>query len=324
MTVCGRQRDHFRPEVALACCGTVRVKDDTRGGFDAKTGNRDEGQGTRDQAKTYTRLEFGFEERGFGMAKTKKAVMEDKGVKKAGKGQEKAVRTSAGKAAAGKVQEKYVKAAAAKVGKAGKDARTKLPKRKKLKKAAQEQTMEQAEVLSSEVAYQGPLFRVTKDRIVEPSGKEGSRDIVRHNGSAVILAVDTSKSKKDPWIVMERQYRHAAGRFLWELPAGTLEPGEEPMAGAQRELEEETGYRAKKWKLLVEYYASPGFLAESMKVFVAEELVPGHAKPEDDEDIELRLVKLKEVLKMIEKGGIMDGKTLISVLLYARKTGTRD
>ena len=91
-----------------------------------------------------------------------------------------------------------------------------------------------------------------------------------------------------------------------------------PPAGAQRELAEETGYRAKKWKPLVEYYPSPGFLGESMKVFVAEGLVAGDAHPEDDEQIEFRLVKLSELLKMIEKGAILDGKTLTSVLLYAR------
>ncbi len=175
-----------------------------------------------------------------------------------------------------------------------------------------------AEILSSEVVYNGALFRVTQDRIVEPGGKEAVRDVVRHNGSAVILAVDNSKDKKDPWIVMERQYRHAAGRFLWELPAGKLEPGEDSLDGAKRELEEETGYRAKKWSELVEYFASPGFLGESMKVFLAEDLVPGEATPEEDELIELRLVKLSELLKAIEKGDIMDGKTLSSVLLYGR------
>ena len=89
------------------------------------------------------------------------------------------------------------------------------------------------------------------------------------------------------------------------------------LAGAKRELAEETGYSAKKWKPLVEYYASPGFLGESMKVFLAEGLVAGEAHPEEDEQIEFRLVKLSDVLKMIDKGAILDGKTLTSVLLYA-------
>jgi ADP-ribose pyrophosphatase len=181
----------------------------------------------------------------------------------------------------------------------------------------------EARLISSEVVYQGPLFRVTKDRIVEPRGKESTRDVVRHNGSVIILAVDSSKSRKNPWIVMERQYRHAANRYLWELPAGKLDGGEEPLAGAKRELEEETGYRAKKWMPLVEYFASPGFLGESMKVFLAEGLIPGDAHPEEDEDIELRLIKLSDILKQIEKGAIMDGKTLSCVLLYARLKGTK-
>jgi ADP-ribose pyrophosphatase len=190
----------------------------------------------------------------------------------------------------------------------------------KAKKASQPLVEEKEQLLSSEVAFEGPLFRVLRDRLIEPGGREGVRDIIRHNGSVVILAVDSSKNKKNPWIVVERQYRHAAQQFLWELPAGKLEVGEDPLAGAKRELEEETGYQAKKWKPLVEYYASPGFLGESMKVFLAEGLVAGEAHPEDDEQIELRLVKLSDVLKMIKKGAILDGKTLTSVLLYARLT----
>jgi ADP-ribose pyrophosphatase len=197
-------------------------------------------------------------------------------------------------------------------------------KRTKAKSAKPRQTtqttVEEAEVLiSSEIVYQGPLFRVLHDKLLEPGGKPSERDVIRHNGSVVILAVDKSRNKKDPWIVMEHQYRHAAQQYLWELPAGKLEPNEDPLIGAQRELEEETGYRAKKWKPLVEYYGSPGFLGESMKVFLAEGLMAGDAHPEDDEDIEFRLVKLSEILEMIEKGAIKDGKTLCSVLLYARR-----
>jgi len=180
---------------------------------------------------------------------------------------------------------------------------------------------ERAVVVSSEVVYTGPLFRVNHDKIIEPGGAHNERDVIRHNGSVVILAIDNSKSKKNPWIVIERQYRHAANQYLWELPAGKLDADEEPLAGAKRELAEETGYAAKKWKPLVEYYASPGFLGESMKVFLAEGLQAGEAHPEEDEKIEFRLVRLSDVLKMIEKGAILDGKTLTSVLLYARMKG---
>jgi len=192
-------------------------------------------------------------------------------------------------------------------------------KAKKAPKALVPAVEQAAEMLGSEVVFEGPLFHVVRDRLIEPGGKLATRDIVRHNGSAVILAIDNTKSKRDPWVVVERQYRHAAGRFLWELPAGKLEPGEDPLLGAQRELAEETGYRAKKWKPLVEYYASPGFVGESMKVFVAEGLTSGDTNLDEDEQIAFRLVKLSEIVKMIEKGAILDGKTLSAVLLYARK-----
>jgi 8-oxo-dGTP pyrophosphatase MutT (NUDIX family) len=186
-------------------------------------------------------------------------------------------------------------------------------------KAAVSATVETAQILTSKVVFECPVFRIHHDKLIEPGGKHSERDVIRHNGSVVILALDSSKSKKNPWIVMERQYRHAANQYLWELPAGKLEEGEAPVAGAQRELEEETGYRAKKWKPLVKYFASPGFLGEAMLVYTAEGLVAGDAHPEDDEEIELRLAKLSDVLKMIEKGAILDGKTITSVLLYARQ-----
>jgi ADP-ribose pyrophosphatase len=173
------------------------------------------------------------------------------------------------------------------------------------------------------VAYEGPLFRIVRDHLIEPDGTESRRDVIRHNGSVVILAVDAGKKKKDPWIVIEKQYRHAAGQYLWELPAGKLDAGEKPLDGAKRELAEETGYQAKKWSPLVEYFASPGFLGEAMKVFLAEGLVPGDAHPEEDEHIDFRLVKLSEVLEMIDRGKIADGKTLTSVLLYARQLGIK-
>ena len=217
---------------------------------------------------------------------------------------------------------KAAKPKAAKAIKSGKAEKSSKPgKSKKGAKSFQPMVMtERARLVSSEVVYQGPLFRILHDKMIEPGGHVNERDVIRHNGSVVILAIDNSKSKKNPWIVIERQYRHAANLFLWELPAGKLDPGESALAGAKRELAEETGYSAKKWKPLVEYYASPGFLGESMKVFLAEGLVAGDATPEEDERIEFRLVRLSDVLKMIDKGAILDGKTLTSVLLYVRQT----
>ena len=173
------------------------------------------------------------------------------------------------------------------------------------------------------MVYQGKLFRVQQDHIIEPGGREANRDVIKHNGSVVILAIEPSKKKKDPWLVIERQYRHAAGQFLWELPAGKLDAGEAAVDGAKRELAEETGYQARKWTPLVEYFASPGFLGESMKVFLAEGLVAGDAHPEADEHIDFRLVRLSEVLELVDKGKIIDGKTLTSILIFARQLGLK-
>ncbi|HVJ07975.1 MAG TPA: NUDIX hydrolase [Acidisarcina sp.] len=177
------------------------------------------------------------------------------------------------------------------------------------------------EVVSSVLSYSGPLFNVHTDMVREPGGTVSRRDVIRHNGSVVMLAVDDSRSKRDPLIIMERQYRHAARQFLWELPAGKMDEGEKPLAAAKRELIEETGYRAKRWTKLVRYFASPGFLGEWMQVFLAEGLSAGIAEPEEDEHIEVKLVPLSEVLSLIDDGQIEDGKTLIAVMLYARKKG---
>jgi ADP-ribose pyrophosphatase len=227
------------------------------------------------------------------------------------------------KAAVASPKEK--KAAKSKGKKAAKKAKElKKPKQKKVKEKKAHKgllplTEEKAEVLSSETVFDGPLFSVSRDRLIEPGGKQATRDIIHHNGSVVILAIDKEKNKRDPWVVVERQYRHAANHYLWELPAGKLEPGEDPLQGAQRELVEETGYHARKWKPLIEYYASPGFLGETMIVYVAEGLIAGDAHPEGDEQIDFRLVKLSELLRLIEKGAIVDGKTLAAVLLYVRR-----
>ncbi len=173
------------------------------------------------------------------------------------------------------------------------------------------------EVVSSTLSYEGPLFRVHTDKIIE-NGRELTRDVIRHNGSVVVLAVDDSKSKRDPMIVMERQYRHAAREVLLEVPAGKMEEGEDALAAAKRELLEETGFKAKRWRKMIRYFASPGFLGEFMQVFLAEGLTLGEAQPEYDEQIEIEMMPLSKLVKMIDAGKIHDGKTLISVMLYAR------
>ncbi len=176
---------------------------------------------------------------------------------------------------------------------------------------------QKVEVVSSKLSYEGPLFRVHTDQIKE-NGRELTRDVIRHNGSVVVLAVDDSKSKRDPLIVMERQYRHAAKEVLLEVPAGKMEEGEDALAGAKRELLEETGFKAKRWRKMIRYFASPGFLGEFMQVFLAEGLTLGDAQPEYDEQIEIEMIPLSRLVQMIDAGKIYDGKTLISVMLYVR------
>lgn len=180
-----------------------------------------------------------------------------------------------------------------------------------------------ATVLSSRVAFKSKTFSIYTDKVREPGGSVNVRDVIRHSGSIVILAVDESKSRRDPEIILERQYRHAAGQVLLELPAGRIEPGEAPLAAAKREMIEETGYRAKRWTPLTKYYPSPGFLGEAMNIYLARELRLGAADPEADEQIEVVRMRLSEVLGMIAAGKIHDGKTLIGVLFYdaARKAG---
>ena len=172
-----------------------------------------------------------------------------------------------------------------------------------------------ARVVSSKTVYKGKVFWVTADQVEEPGGVSARRDVVRHNGSVVVLAVDTTNAD-DPGILLIRQYRHAADSFLLELPAGRIEPGEKLIPAAKRELIEETGYRAKRWSKHVKYFASPGFVSEAMNILIAEELTLGEATPEEDERIELYMTPLSEVLQMIREDKIHDGKTLIGVLFY--------
>jgi ADP-ribose pyrophosphatase len=124
-------------------------------------------------------------------------------------------------------------------------------------------------------------------------------------------------------VVLERQYRHAAGQYLIELPAGTRNPNEPPLAAAKREMIEETGYRAKRWTMLLKYFASPGFLGEWMQIYLAEDIREGKAKLEEDENLEVFRMPLSEVMRMVAAGEIHDGKTLIALSLYdaARRDG---
>ena len=170
-------------------------------------------------------------------------------------------------------------------------------------------------IVESKEVYTCKLFHVTEDRAVEPkTGFEIKRSVVRHPGSAVMLAMDDKKR-----ILLVRQYRLPAGKHMWELPAGKVDEGEKPLQAAKRELSEETGYKARKWSKLVSFFASPGFVQERMTIFLATDLTAGEATPMDDEQIETRWFKRKELAQMIEDGGIEDGKTIIGFCLATHK-----
>ena len=178
-----------------------------------------------------------------------------------------------------------------------------------------------ARVLSSKTVFQGRVFSVTSDQVEEPGGVKVTREVVRHPGSIVVLAVDDSG--KAPLLLLERQYRYPAVARLWELPAGRIDPGESHLAAAKRELLEETGFTARKWKKALSFYPSPGFLDEVMNVFLATDLTRGKATPEDDERITVHFFPLPQVVEMALTGKIIDGKTLASLFWLEKHLSRR-
>jgi ADP-ribose pyrophosphatase len=179
----------------------------------------------------------------------------------------------------------------------------------------------QVRLVSSEVVYDGPVFKVTTDYVQEPGGIKARRDLIHHSGSIVILPLEESGA--EPRILLERQYRHAAKDYLWELPAGRIDPGEKELPAAKRELLEETGYTASQWRRILKFYPSPGFIAETMAIFLATGLKPGTAQPEADEYIRLRLLPVPAVVKMVINGTIRDGKTISAVLWLDHDSRTK-
>jgi ADP-ribose pyrophosphatase len=167
-------------------------------------------------------------------------------------------------------------------------------------------------VLSSEPVFQGRIFGVERDEIIEPSGIRVVREWIAHPGSVVVMPVFP-----DERIVLIQQYRYAVQEDLWELVAGHKEKGETPMEGARRELREETGYTARKFTKLLEIYPSPGMLSERMDIFLAEGLTEGEAQPEEDEIISKKVMPLDEALRWIESGKIRDAKSVSGILFYA-------
>jgi ADP-ribose pyrophosphatase len=170
-------------------------------------------------------------------------------------------------------------------------------------------------ITASREVYNCKLFRVTEDKAVDPrTGFQIDRSVVRHAGSAVMMAVDEKKR-----ILLVRQYRLPADAYLWELPAGRLDPGEKPLQAAKRELAEETGYTARNWKKLSSFWVSPGYVEEKMTIFLATDLTEGTATPMDDERIETRWFTRPEIAAMIDSGKIADAKTMIGYLRWERR-----
>lgn len=163
--------------------------------------------------------------------------------------------------------------------------------------------------ISTNVVYEGKVFDVRVDEIREGDA-EYKREIVVHKGSAVILPVFD-----DGTVALVRQYRHAAGKYLLELAAGTLEDGEDPRTGALRELEEEIGVTAKSVEQLCEFYVSPGFLTEKMHVFIATGLTEVGQKLEDDEILTIERHSFPALLEMIKNGEIEDAKTIVGITM---------
>jgi ADP-ribose pyrophosphatase len=170
-----------------------------------------------------------------------------------------------------------------------------------------------AEILKSEVLYQGKVFRLQRDTVIEPGNVQADRDIIVHPGSVVVMPIF-----KDGRVLLIRQYRHTVGEFLWELVAGRKEPNETPAAAARRELLEETGYTAKRLRKLMRIVPTPGFVKEWMWVFAAEGLTEGAAQPEEDERITPRIFTTKQAEKMIERGTLRDAKSICAILYYLR------
>lgn len=171
------------------------------------------------------------------------------------------------------------------------------------------------EIISSKEIFKNKLFTVTEEVAHDPSGFEIHRNIVRHPGSAVMMAIDDEQR-----ILLVRQFRLPAERELWELPAGRLDPGEDSLTAARRELREETGYRANLWKKLISFWPSPGYVGEKMDVFLARDLTQGNQELMDDERIEMQWFAAGEVGEMIRRGDIEDGKTLIGYYAWRDQT----
>ena len=169
-------------------------------------------------------------------------------------------------------------------------------------------------LVSSSRLYSGRIVNLDLDTVRFPDESIGQLEMLRHPGAAAVVPFLDPPSGADPRVVLIRQFRHAAAGYIWEVPAGRLDGGEPPEVCAARELEEETGMRARRLERLTTIYTTPGFTDERIHLFLADGLDPGAEHREADEFMELHTRRWSEVLGMVEQGEIVDGKTLVSLL----------
>jgi ADP-ribose pyrophosphatase len=186
-----------------------------------------------------------------------------------------------------------------------------LPKKSSGPAANKSAGKAKGKILSSKVVFNGRVFSVRRDEVLEPTGVRATRDMIAHPGSVVVMPV-----LPDGRIILIRQYRHAARQFLWELVAGRIDTGENIKQAAARELIEETGYRAKKMRAFLDFFPTPGFLEERMYILIAEGVTAGEAKPEEDERIESKAFTRRELEKMLRTGVLRDAKSIAGLLYY--------
>ena len=171
--------------------------------------------------------------------------------------------------------------------------------------------MKPIKTIKSETVYKGKIIDVVNDVIELEDGRHAIREVVEHVGAAAIIPVDSEGN-----IIFVRQYRHPAREYVLEIPAGTLEVGEDPFVCAKRELEEETGYKSDDISFVFKFYSAIGFCTEVLHIYLAENLYEGQMNLDEDEFIEVERYSLQEAIKMIFNGDIVDSITIASVLAY--------
>ena len=176
--------------------------------------------------------------------------------------------------------------------------------------------MELPQLLSTSTPYHGHLFDVSVDELRMPNGVIAKRENLRHPGAVCMVPI-----ADDGKLLLVTQYRHSAGRRLLEIPAGTLEPGEDPREAAIRELQEEVGMMPGKVEALGGIFVAPGYTTEFIHIFICTELTPSQLEPDADEDLDVHPTSVKEALAAIDSGEICDAKSVVGILRWLRSTG---